>query len=462
MLKDKIKFVVKAIDATNIKVSEYAGMSAPNIGKLTNGSRVPARKSVTVYKLANGIYGYSEANGKTDILCETIGCDPAAGEKKIRKALLDWMYEDVIELDKHTEGFTKRLNDLISIAGVTIPEVCAVTGTSHALLAAYCDGTKIPTHRSKFFDSVCECIYTRTKENNDLGSIAELLEIKESELSDENAVLLIKDWILGRNENAENKAAESIVKQMTAPVRLPQGLPEFGKVALPEILHDNQNIYIGVSGLQRAVIRFLGNAAQNPGSELLLYSDQSMEWMQARFTPKWQTLMKECLQNGVRMKIIHNVDRDPTEILFALQSWLPLYMTGMIEPYYRCDMSGNRFCHTVFISAEGCIDGFCTVGAERDCVYHYSTDADYICNVRCSYEKLLFDIKPLLTFARGGFVPQKQYRVYDCGDLRVYSSYKEVVVLKLAEPLCTFTLKHPYLTKIFAEYARQNGQILTD
>ena len=45
MLKDRLKTVIKAVGGTNVKISEYAGMAAPNIGKQTNGSRVPARQS---------------------------------------------------------------------------------------------------------------------------------------------------------------------------------------------------------------------------------------------------------------------------------------------------------------------------------------------------------------------------------------------------------------------------------
>ena len=458
MLKDKVKTVIKAVGGTYVRVSEYSGMAAANIGKITNGSRIPARKSSTAYKLSAGIYRFSEATGKLDILCATIGCETAAGEKKIRKALLDWLYEDVVELDDRTEGFAKRINEIMSVAGVGIPEICTATGSGRTLLAAYCDGSKIPTRRSKYLIGVCESIYSHAKEGNVIDAVAEMLEVPTSALTDNNAALIIREWLLGRNENADIKATASLIKQITSPPALPSNLPEPGEVATDEILNENQILYTGINGLQRAVIRFLGNAAGKPGSELLLYSDQSMEWMQARYTIKWMTLMKECLHNGVKMKIIHNIDRDPSEMLFALQNWLPLYMTGLIEPYYRSDTSGSRFSHTVFISEDECIDGFCTVGAERNCLYHYITDSEYVADVRQSYEKLLFGIKPLLRFERGVFKPQKHYTVYECGDVRLYLSSDDAVVSKFTEPQCSFILKHPYLIRMFNIYAQHFGR----
>ena len=458
MLKDKVKTIIKAVDGTIVKVAGYTGTSAANIGKLTSGTRIPARQSSTAYKFTHGIYSFSEVNGKIGVLCETIGCDPSIGEKKIRTALLDWLYEDVVELDDRTEGFKHKINSLLSVSGVSIPEVCATTGKDNTLLSAYCEGNKIPTRRSKYLIEICEGIYTHAKANNALEAVAELIGVPSSSLTDGSGGMVIREWLLGRSENTDLKAAANLIKQITAPAAPPKKLPEFSEVATDEILNENTMLYTGVSGLQRAVIRFLGNAAQHHGSELLLYSDQSMEWMQARFTPKWQSLMVECLKNGVRMKIIHNIDRDPSEMLFALQNWLPLYMTGLIEPYYRTDISGSRFRHTVFISGNDCIDGFCTPGTERDCVYHYISDCEQVGNARRSYERLMFDAKPLLRFEHGVFNNDKQLAAYDCGDVRIYLSNKEVVVVKLTEPQCTFRLTHPYMIRAISMYAYNYGK----
>ena len=460
MLKDKLKTLIKAVGGSQVKISKYAGIAAPNIGKITNGSRTPARKSSTSHKLGQGIYCFAEENGTVDVLCETIGCNPLIGEKKIRKSLLNWLYEDVVELDERTESFTGKLNDLISTVGISIPELSDMTGYDHSLLAAYRNGSKIPTRRSKFLERACGYLYSRARENNNLDAIAELTGIPENILSDEGAAIMIRDWLLGIKENTGNKVAANIIKQMTVSPVAPAKLPEFCDVADPAILLDDERDYVGISGLQRAVIRFLGNAAQRPGSELILYSDQSMEWMQARFTPKWQSLMHECLKNGVRMKIIHNIDRDPSEMIFALQSWLPIYMTGLIEPYYRTDTSGSRFCHTIFLSDDSCIEGFCSVGAERDCVYRYITDSTYISHIRRSYNKLLTGIKPLMIFGSGNFTPPKQYTVYDCGDVLLYISYKEAVVLKKSVPQYSFTIKHPFLINAFTSYAHNFGSEL--
>ena len=98
--------------------------------------------------------------------------------------------------------------------------------------------------------------------------------------------------------------ASQLIRQIVTPDEPPK-LPDPAKIAEESASYGESDHYVGIQGLQRAVLRLLINAANNPGSEMLLYSDQSMEWMQASFTPKWNSMMNKCLENNVRIKIVH-------------------------------------------------------------------------------------------------------------------------------------------------------------
>lgn len=69
-----------------------------------------------------------------------------------------------------------------------------------------------------------------------------------------------------------------------------------------------------------------------------------------KFTAKWTFLMTQALLKGNRIKIIHTVSRDLDEMLNAIRQWMPLYMTGLIEPYYYPKKRDGIFKHTLFIS----------------------------------------------------------------------------------------------------------------
>ncbi|MBR5090934.1 MAG: hypothetical protein IK093_16015 [Ruminiclostridium sp.] len=458
MLKEKIKTVFKAVGGTNRSVAAYAEMAAANIGKLTNGSRIPSIKSSTARKLVNGIYAFSEANNKLTELCETVGCGSSESEESIRSALLAFLYENVPQTEDNAVQFAERLQSVMGICGVNCTELSREAGVDSALIDNLYNGVRVPSRRAKLLNTICEILADLAVKHGRMGEIAELVGFSEYDLSEVNAGLMILDWLKGRTPAADTVAAAQFINRMTDIPSPTLRLPVFESVATKEILSENRTSYVGIGGLQRAVTRFLGNAANNPGCELLLYSDQSMEWMQTSFTPRWLSLMRACLENGVRMKIIHNIDRDPSEMLFALQSWIPLYMSGLIEPYYRFDKCGNRFRHTVFISDTDCIDGFCTIGTERECVYRYSTGADEIRHIRNSFSKLGVSVKPLIKHETGEFIPLKKFREYDHGDIRMYIAQNEAVIAKLSEPRYYFSFKHPYMIRMFSIYAQTSGR----
>ena len=99
---------------------------------------------------------------------------------------------------------------------------------------------------------------------------------------------------------------------------------------LPEVsLHD------GDEGKRNAVAGFLSLVSESDKTgTLLLYSDESMEWLteDPSFLAKWAEMLKQVIVKGNRIRIIHTLNRNLDELLEALGKWMPLYMTGAIEP----------------------------------------------------------------------------------------------------------------------------------
>lgn len=134
-----------------------------------------------------------------------------------------------------------------------------------------------------------------------------------------------------------NKMTEAN-KEIDEPSRLPQG----------EI-----SIYYGLEGKRQAAEYFLmAVVAQDKPKTLLLYSDEPTDWMLAdrEFSARWAGLMVAALSKGNKIKIIHTVSRDLDEMLNAIHQWIPLYMTGLIEPYYYPKKRDGVFKQTMFIS----------------------------------------------------------------------------------------------------------------
>ena len=145
------------------------------------------------------------------------------------------------------------------------------------------------------------------------------------------------------------------------------------------------------------MVRFLSDASEQ-GGELLLYSDEPMDWMAGDrdYFALWASLMVACVKNGVRIKIIHNVDRAGPEIIDAIQGWFPLYISGTIEPDVFTRPRNARFCHTVFLHrGRACIHAFSPTGA-ADRWYDYLTEKPKLDALEREYETMLSAASPFL------------------------------------------------------------------
>lgn len=154
-------------------------------------------------------------------------------------------------------------------------------------------------------------------------------------------------------------------------------------------------------------MRFLADAVQN-GGELYLYSNQDMAWMvgDSEFRTKWMMLMSACIKTGVKIRVIHNIDRGSSEMLDAIQSWMPLYISGMIEPYV-CNLgSDDRFAKTIFIRKnEACIVASVLKGKEDIGYYEYVTDLQRIRIHTAEFETLFANSSPLLNIYFNDYTP---------------------------------------------------------
>ncbi|MDD2585028.1 MAG: transcriptional regulator [Syntrophomonadaceae bacterium] len=114
-------------------------------------------------------------------------------------------------------------------------------------------------------------------------------------------------------------------------------------------------VFYSAEGKQNAVITFLTLVLKNKNPQtLLLYSDENLEWLTDNrdFTLKWASLLAQVIRNGNKIKIIHTINRSFDEMLSAIKEWVPIYMTGAINPYYYPKTRDGLFRRTLFIAPD--------------------------------------------------------------------------------------------------------------
>lgn len=190
-----------------------------------------------------------------------------------------------------------------------------------------------------------------------LKSISDAINTSKTTFDFSELQLLIAKWLSSEKSNDVNAVENfmdglvEINEDLKTPENSAKKVNE--KVTSTIFPQDDVSVFYGVKGKRQAAKFFLLEVMNmDTPQTLLLYSDESTEWMteSPEFDLKWKQLMIGILSKGNKIKIIHTISRDLDEMLTAIRQWMPLYMTGLIEPYYYPKKRDGVFKQTMFIS----------------------------------------------------------------------------------------------------------------
>jgi hypothetical protein len=232
--------------------------------------------------------------------------------------------------------------------------------------------------------------------------------------------------------------------------------PDFKDLVSREILDSNSGTYYGYDGIREAVMRFLGNVIENRHKNLLLYSDQNMDWMTGdrKFLTIWAALMSECVKQGTKIRIIHNINRGLDEMCDAIISWLPLYMSGMIESYYCTRISSGQFSHTIFLDPDNaCIRAMNIIGNEDTGIYRYLTEKQDLSLCLKDFQSMLDYSRPLVRISTTNKMIEGHTVEINHLNLNLLIGNDTVRVSLKTSPGLSLVFSHPMMCRAFREYA---------
>ncbi|NMA93484.1 MAG: transcriptional regulator [Clostridiales bacterium] len=197
---------------------------------------------------------------------------------------------------------------------------------------------------AEFFTRRCVADYQRK-------ALADVLNIDLRSLDTIGSYSFILDWLI--EEKKEDAKKIEIFLNHISNISTRQFTSENAAFLPTESSVNDTEIYFGLEGKRLAVENFLSEViAQEQSQSLLLYSDEPTDWLTSdrKFVAKWTELMLQVLSKGNRIKIIHTVSRDLDEMLCAINQWMPLYMSGLIEPYYYPKKRDGVFKRSLFVA----------------------------------------------------------------------------------------------------------------
>ncbi len=186
-------------------------------------------------------------------------------------------------------------------------------------------------------------------------ALADVLGSNFSALAEIDLPKALSEWLAEKGDNGNASVSAFLTGLSNLPVK--QSPPAITGDYSCKNSESDFDIYYGVPGMRKAAVAFLAEVlSQDSPRTLLLFSDEPTDWMteDRQYAAEWAAMMAQVLAKGNRIKVIHTVSRDLDEMLHAIGQWMPLYMTGSIEPYYYPKKRDGIFKKTLFIAPGVC------------------------------------------------------------------------------------------------------------
>ena len=323
----------------------------------------------------------------------------------------------------------------------------------------------IPTHQP-FLEPASQYFAKAIKKEHQKESAANAMQLQAEWPEDEKkAAKQIEAWLKGET------IVEDPLARVTASLRGRKGTRQTKNAReKSEAL-----LFFGNEGKREGVRILLEDLVQSgKPCTLLLHSDENMDWLteDAAFAKVWAGLLLQLVQNGGRIRIIHSIGRQLNEMWEAVKKWLPLYMTGAIEPYYYPLLRDGVYLRTTFIAAgHSAFVSNSVKGQKGDPLSFLITDPHAIRALEEEFAAFLAQCKPLMEVAH--IAEEKELKklrkdfLGSSGSIRTMNANgfeilidegASALVLKTQLPYTAFAIREPRLLAALMEFVRGSEQ----
>lgn len=401
MFAQQLNQLMAVLDVTATELSQTMECDTSNISRMCSGARVPKKGGIATVKLIQGLYRCAESRNRMPAVCTLVGCQADASPEELCTSILRWLYSDDEKQDPQTaanaspvpfRSFGDKLDAVMRLAELSNVRFGKMINLDASYISRFRSGLRSPRSNPEVVKSICTVLFNRLYAQERLERLSQMMGQPLPEDSQE-AYQAFSNWLCDFSPEKRSQDIEGLLETIDTYSPEELSVPQFTDTAAPA----EKPLYAGTDGLRTAVLRFLNEVLRRGGKELWLYSDLNMDWMteDPEFLPQWSARMLACVRQGMRIRIIHNLDREHTEMFDAIHGWLPLYMSGRIRSYTLRRETYRRFAHTLFLCPGiACIEGAHPMGC--DGLYRYHTDRKLIDVYVGMFETLCSGASPLV------------------------------------------------------------------
>lgn len=437
--KEVLNKYLKELNCSSKKLSNESGLSESVISRYRSGERTPVKNSEQLNKLTKALFNIAKDNGKNKYTFDKIESD-----FNIALPSDDFDYTT----------FSNNLNTLITSLNINTHEMSKyiVFDASHISRIRY--GKAKPSNPVEFSNKICSYILNRYKNPDDINNLTMIIGCKKSDLSNEKIYSTLFNWLTSEIVPVKNQISDFLHHLDSFNLDDYIKVIKFDELKVPSIpfYKAKTKHYYGIEEMKQGELNFFkGTVLSKSKEDIFMCSDMPMEDMakDIDFGKKWMFAIAMCLKKGHHLNIIHNLDRPFNEMMLGLESWIPIYMTGQISPYYLSNLKNNIYNHLNYVSTAAALSGECINGFHNKGMYYLTTNKNEIEYYKEKSDLLLKKAKPLMEIYRENNI--KEYHLFlkkdeniECDRTRYISS---LPLFTISDELLIKILKRNKLTK---------------
>ena len=398
--KEVLNKYLKELNCSSKKLSDESGLSESVISRYRSGERTPLKNSEQLNKLTKALFNIAKDSGKNKYTFDKIVSD----------------FNSVLTSDDFDyTTFSNNLNTLITSLNINTHEMSKyiVFDASHISRIRY--GKARPSNPIEFSNKICSYILNRYKNPDDINNLMMIIECKKSDLSNEKIYSTLFNWLTSEIVPVKSKVSDFLHHLDSFNLDDYIKVIKFDELKVPSIpfYKAKTKHYYGIEEMKQGELNFFkGTVLSKSREDIFVCSDMPMEDMakDIDFGKKWMFAIAMCLKKGHHLNIIHNLDRPFNEMMLGLESWIPIYMTGQISPYYLSNLKNNVYNHLNYVSAAAALSGECINGFHNKGMYYLTTNKNEIEYYKEKSDLLLKKARPLMEIYRESNI--KEYHLF--------------------------------------------------
>ena len=390
---EKLNDYIEQLSCTGKDICNLSGISAASFSRYRNGERVPELGTKHFEDLCCALARISAQKGKLQITADAV-----------KKAFVSC--DDFVSTDK--ELLRKNFNTLLSALNVNLTQLCQYTNYDASAVFRIRNGSRKPGDAERFASAVASFVTRTMQTQSEIGAVAELIGCDIDEIYDLSVrYAKIKSWLLKQPvQKAEgNSVSKFLSKLDDFDLNEYIKVIKFDELKVPSVPFQipSSKTYFGIKEMMGSELDFLKSTVLSKSSApVIMYSDMPMKEMakDPEFPKKWMFGMAMMLKKGLHLHQIHNLDRSFDEMMLGLESWIPMYMTGQISPYYFKNAPNDVFLHFLKVSGIAALSGEAVAGYHSDGKYSLTKVKREVEYYRKRAEEMLKNAYPLMEIYR--------------------------------------------------------------